>query len=128
MGRSVKKFKSKDDLYEQMSQMLVPKNILEDFEITDTREYKEYWLIELHEKADRMPSELRQKDDVVLDGYCDPIEMLSHSFVLKPVYLKIYRRRWKESNTNIHYSNAYDLALKGVKMVPEMGIFLKEED
>lgn len=128
MGRPVKQFKSKDELYEQISRMLVPANILQDFDITDTRELKEYWLIELHEKADRIPKELSQEKDIVFDGYCNSADMLSHSFVLKPVYLKLYRRRWKQSNTDKHYSNTYDFTLKGVKMVPELGFFLKEED
>jgi hypothetical protein len=128
MGRRAKNFKSKDELYEQISRMLVPENILQDFDITDTRELKEYWLIELHEKADRIPKELGQEKDIVFDGYTDPKEMLSHSYVLKPVYLKLYRRRWKKTNTDKHYSNTYDLTLKGVKMVPELGFFLKEED
>ena len=128
MGRQVKKFKSKDELYEQISRMLVPENILQDFDITDTRELKEYWLIELHEKAARIPKELIQEKDIVFDGYCNSVDMLSHSFVLKPVYLKLYRRRWKQSNTDKHYSNTYDFSLKGVKMVPELGFFLKEED
>jgi hypothetical protein len=53
---------------------------------------------------------------------------MSHSFALKPVYLKIFRRRWKQSNTDKHYSNGYDFQMKGLKIVPELGIFLKEED
>lgn len=128
MGRSVKKFKSKEELYEQIIRMLVPGKIIQDFEITDARELKEYWLIELHEKPDRIPAELQDEKQIVFDGYTEPKEMLSHSFVLKPVYLKLYRRRWKKPNTDKHYSNTYDLTLKGVKMVPELGIFLKEED
>jgi hypothetical protein len=48
-----------------------------------------------------------------------PIEMLSHSFVCKPIYLRLYRRRYKRSNRDEHFSNDYDLTLKGVKMVPE---------
>ena len=54
-------------------------------------------------------------EDVVLDGYCNPIEMQSHSFVCKPVYLRCYRRRYRRSNSDIHCSNEYELTLKGVK-------------
>lgn len=128
MGRNIKKFKSKEELYDQITSMLIPEKILLDFDITDTRELKEYWQIELHEKVDKIPVELQDLQDIVFDGYCNPIEVLSHSFVLKPVYLKLYRRRWKTSNTDKHYSNTYDFSLKGLKMVPELGFFLKEED
>jgi hypothetical protein len=68
------------------------------------------------------------KEEIVLDGFCNPIEMLSFGFSLGPVYLRIYRRRWKRSNKDKHFSNDYDLQLKGYKLVPELGIFLKEED
>ena len=76
-------------------------------------------------------------EDVVFDGFCNPLEMLSHSFVCKPIFLRIFRRRYtcalhevrgKRSNSDIHFSNEYDLTLKGVRMVPEMGFFLKEAD
>jgi len=71
---------------------------------------------------------LQKFDDVVFDGYTNPIEMLSHSFVCKSIYLRLYRRRYKRAGTDNHYSNEYDLSLKGVKMVPELGFFLKDED
>jgi hypothetical protein len=37
MGRKVKQFKSTEELYDKMSRMLVPENILEDFDITDVK-------------------------------------------------------------------------------------------
>jgi len=128
MGRRKKPAKSEQELYGFMSKMLIPEFILKDFEISDIAERKEYWLIELQENEDRVPDVLVHEKDVVLDGFCHPIELLSHSFVLKPVYLRVYRRRWKKSGTEQHFSNQYDLTIKGIKMVPELGIFLKEED
>jgi len=128
MGRSAKRHKSSEDVLKMLSKILVPENILQDFEITDTREYKTNWEIELHEKEERLPKQLVTETDMVLDGYCNPVEILSYSFSLKPVYLKLYRRRWKKSNTDQHYSNDYDFTIKGVKIVPELGFFLKEED
>jgi hypothetical protein len=53
--------------------------------------------------------------------------MLSHSFVCKPIYLRLFRRRYKRRGMDEHFSNEYELTLKGVKMVPELGIFLKDE-
>ena len=108
--------------------MLVPSHILSNFEIWDAREYKTRWVIDLREKSDLIPSELSVYEDIVLDGYCNSIEVLSHSFVCKPVYLRLYRRRYKRSASDTHFSNEYDVTLKGVRMVPEMGFFLKEAD
>ncbi len=89
---------------------------------------KNEWIVELEENQGLIPEVLQQYQDVVLDGFCHPIDVLGHAFALKPVYLRIFRRRWKQSSTNKHYSNTYDLTIKGLKMVPEFGIFLKEED
>jgi hypothetical protein len=69
----------------------------------------------MREKTGRVSSELSAYDDVVFDGYC------------KPIYLRLFRRHYKRSNSTEHYCNEYDVTLKGVKMVPELGIFLKDE-
>jgi len=128
MGRKKLVRQSTDALFSTVSQMLVPSHILSHFDIWDARENRDRWVIEMREKEGIIPSELSDFSDVVLDGYCNSIEVLSHSFVCKPVYLRLYRRRYKRSNSDIHYSNDYDVTLKGVRMVPEMGFFLKEED
>lgn len=126
MGQKRKERPSADRLLDTVSRMLVPSNILENFEIYGANEYPNSWVIELREKEGKIPIELKDITEVVFDGYCNPIETLSHSFVCKPIYLKVYRRRYKRSGEDTHYSNSYDLTLKGVKMVPELGLFLKE--
>jgi hypothetical protein len=128
MGRNKLARQSVDSLFLTVSTMLVPSHILEHFEIWDAKEYKERWVIEMREKEGKIPQEIQTYEDVVFDGYCNPIEVLSHSFVCKPVYLRLYRRRYKRSNQDTHFSNEYDVTLKGVRMVPELGFFLKEED
>jgi hypothetical protein len=128
MGRKSKELPPVAQMYATVCRMLVPEHILQDFEIYDARESPGRWVIEMREKSDRIPSSLASYRDVVLDGYCDPVEILSHSFVCKPIYLRLYRRRYKRSNSDEHFSNEYDTTLKGVRIVPEMGIFLKEED
>ena len=129
MGR--KKLVGRD--ISEMSQILigmfVPENILFDFEPWDIYGKQGQWTIELREKEIRIPKDLLAKNsDIVLDGFCNPIDMLSFGFSLGPVNLRIYRRRWKLSNEDEHFSNEYNLHLEGFKIVPELGIFLKEED
>ena len=128
MGRKKKERPSIDGLFSTAMNMLVPSYILEYFEMWDAQESLDRWVIEMREKESRIPFELSSYNDVVFDGYCTPVEMLSHSFVCKPIYLKLYRRRYKRAGRDEHYSNEYDLRLKGVKMVPELGLFLKDED
>jgi hypothetical protein len=126
MGRKKLERQSVESLFSTVGTMLVPEHILCYFEIWDAKEYKDRWVIEMREKPDFIPQELLEYEDVVFDGYCNPIETLSHSFVCKPIYLRLYRRRYKRSNEDKHVSNQYDVTLKGVRMVPELGIFLKE--
>ena len=128
MGQKRKPRPSIDELFSTVSRMLVPDYILVNFEIYGAKESASEWTIELREKEGFIPKELSSFDDVVFDGYCNPLDCLSHSFVCKPIYLKVYRRRYKRACDNKHYSNTYDLTLKGVKLVPELGLFLKEED
>lgn len=129
MGRKKLEKQSTSEMNEVLIGMFVPQNILNDFEVWDIYGKQGNWIIELREKENKIPKKLIQdKEEVVLDGFCNPIDMLSFGFSLGPVYLRIYRRRWKQSNEDKHYSNEYNLQLKGYKLVPELGIFLKEED
>ena len=142
MGRKKLERSSIESLFSKVSTMLVPEHtayfvhstsILAHFEIWDARESNTRWVIELREKEGFIPQDLSGCDDIVLDGFCNPLEAISHSFVCKPVYLRLFRRRYtcalhevrgKRGGSDIHFSNEYDVTLKGVKMVPEMGFFL----
>lgn len=126
MGRKKLEKQNLEDMFLMSMKMYVPETILENFEVFNIYKRHENWVIELREKEAKIPTNL--SGDVVLDGFCNPIEVMSFGFSLGPVYLKIYRRRWKQSNEDKHFSNEYDFTLKGFKMVPELGIFLKEED
>ena len=56
------------------------------FEVNHIENKPEEWIIELVEKEDRVPDVLKGKD-VVLDGYCNEIDILTHAFSLKKIYL-----------------------------------------
>lgn len=129
MGRKKLEPKSISDINQTLIGMFVPANILAYFAVWDIYGKQGNWIIELREKEEKIPKELLNKtQEIVLDGFCNPVDMLSFGFSLGPVYLRIYRRRWKKSNEDEHFTNEYDLHLKGYKLVPELGIFLKEED
>lgn len=117
--------KKEDSLFDQMAKILVPEVYLKDFTITSIQETSSEWLIELTEKEERIPKELEGKD-VVLNGYCDTVDVLTHSFSLKKIYLRFRRRRWKERGTTEHFQNQYDLHIAGAKITPTLGAFLKE--
>lgn len=113
------------NLLEQMSSILVPKEILQDFDITNIEERPAEWVVDVTEKAERIPQVLKDKQ-VVQDGFCNPISILTSFFALKKIYLQIHRRRWKETGSDKHYSNEYNLHLPGMKTTKEFSAFLKE--
>lgn len=114
-----------EDLLSSMASILIPKEYLENFEVSDVEEKSSEWIITLIEKEDRIPDVLSGKA-AVLDGYCNAVNIMTHAFSLKKIFLQIYRRRWKEPGSDRHYSNEYDLHLPGMKTTKEFGAFLKE--
>jgi len=81
MGRKRLERASTDALFSTVSSMLVPAHVLEHFDIWDAHEYSERWVIEMREKEGRIPLALSGFDPIVFDGYTNPVETLSHSFV-----------------------------------------------
>jgi hypothetical protein len=120
-----KKQQPKSDIQFELSRMMVPRDFLEFFEVHEVKELNNEWQIILHEKEHLIPDKLKEKPGVVLDGFCNPLQLLSHCFTLKPVYLIMKRRRWKQAGTNIHYSNEYTLTKDPSKLTPDMAGFLK---
>ncbi len=70
------------NLTEEIYKVLVPAEYLADFDLTYVENKQEEWILELVEKEDRIPKALLGKS-VVLDGYCNEIDILSHAFSLK---------------------------------------------
>jgi len=116
---------TEESLLRSMASILMPVEYLKDFDVKGVEDRPSEWVITLHEKEDRIPKELSGKE-VVLDGYCNPVSIMTHAFSLKKIFLEIYRRRWKEPGSDRHYSNTYDLHLPGMKTTKAFGDFLKE--
>ena len=113
-----------NDLLESM----LPKDICQHFEAVSINKKVYGYEMILEEYSKFVPSELLvDVSSTVLDGFCNPIELLHFSIKGKPLYLKLFRRRWKLSGSNIHYSNRYSLHPEGVKATHEFASFLKGE-
>jgi hypothetical protein len=116
----------KEDLHEQMYDLLIPKEILESFEIVSIKKNEEIVDIELVEK-ELIPAQLVGKQ-AVLNGYMNPIELQSYPIQGRKCYLKLKRRRWKVQGTtdSTDCHNEYDFAAEGTKATKMFGAFLKE--
>ena len=113
-----------EGLHRSLLGLHVPKSYLDYFELSKVRDKSDCWELILEEKSDLIPKEL-EGQDVVLDGFCNEISVLSHSFSLKKIYLVIQRRRWKPKGGGKHYSNQYDFHAEGAKITQEFADFLK---
>lgn len=113
-------------LTQSILQLIISEDILKDFQVEQVKELPEHIELILHEKKDRVPEALKEKK-AVLDGFCNPFELQSFPLKGKALFIKLYRRRWKEKGTQKHYSNQYDLNDEGVKATRQFGAFLKED-
>ncbi len=84
---SNKKKQPAKDISFELSRMMIPRDFLEYFEVFEIKELHSEWHMVLHEKESLVPDKLKDKPDVVLDGYCNPMTLQSHCFSLKPIYL-----------------------------------------
>lgn len=106
--------------------VLFPPEISMHFEIKDVKEYSDRIEIRMEELSELVPERLYLKEEIILDGFCNPIELQSFPLKGKSVYLRLYRRRWKEKGEKAHYSNIYDIHPDGVKATKDFATFLKE--
>jgi hypothetical protein len=116
-----------EELLSQFMKTLLPSEIYYNFNIVSLTEHSHGYEMRLEELREIAPCGLSSVGDIVLDGFCNPIELLHFSIKGKPLYLKIFRRRWKASGSSRHYSNHYNLHPDGVKATHEFASFLKGE-
>jgi hypothetical protein len=118
---------SSEELLKDLVRIFIPEAYLEHFDLYEVKDKSDCYELVLHEKQEKIPSHLQGKD-IVLDGFCNPISILTQAFSLKRIYLIVKRRRWKEAGSDRHYSNEYDLHPQGAKLTPQFVAFLKAVD
>jgi hypothetical protein len=118
---------SPDQLQAKLYSLLVSKEILNYFEITNVVEQSTSITINLTEKPDLIPEKLKGKEPV-LNGYLHDQDLQSYPVQGKSCHLVLRRRRWKEKGTDGKqcYWNEYDFAAEGTKATKAFGAFLKE--
>ncbi len=114
------------ELIKSLMSVFFPEEITQHFEITEVKQKKDYIHIRFDEQPELIPTAMTSSKEIVLDGYCNPLELQSFPLKGKPVYLKLYRRRWKYKGEKKHFSNSYNFNPEGVKATKEFASFLKE--
>ena len=111
-------------LLKELLSIHVPREYLAYFDLTTVLNKSDCWELVLVEREDLIPTLLEGKESV-LDGFCNPISVLTQSFSMKKILLVVKRRRWKEKGSDKHHSNSYELHEKGIKMTKYFAAFLK---
>jgi hypothetical protein len=120
-------YMEKNDLIAELLSMYFTPVISEHFEIKGIQKSIDRIDIRLEERPDLIPNALSDSTSVVLDGFCNELELQTYAVHERAVFLHIFRRRWKEKGQDKHYSNSYDLHPPGVKATHDFATFLKEQ-
>jgi hypothetical protein len=121
---------------EKLIERLLGKEWIERFEIGGVRElekgnpedFENELVVELREKANQIPEDLPLGVKLESKGFCDPIEVIDFPIGGVATYLKFYRRRWRDIQTQKEYRNEYDLRFPGTKLTRRFAAFLKGKD
>lgn len=113
------------ELIKSLLSVFFPEEITLHFEIKEVTEKSGYIQIRFEELPELFPAEMDLAQEIVLDGFCNPLELQSFPLKGKAVYLQLYRRRWKYKGSVSHFSNTYDFNPEGVKATKEFASFLK---
>ena len=111
-----------------LTQLLVPSDILEHFDYEYYEEISGVIRIHLVEKHDpkHLPKSMLGKSRNSLNGFMNPIELQTFPTQGKEVFLVLKRRRWKLFGSDKSYFNEYDFHEEGMIATKTFGAFLKE--
>ena len=121
--KMINKSQEKHSIDIQIYSLVVPKEILDDFEISKVEETVAELAIYLVEKLSKIPD---SDHELVHNGFMNSIELQGFPLQGKPCYYKLSRRRWKEQGTKKDYFNTYTYVVEGSKTTQKFGSFLKE--
>lgn len=110
----------------QLCSLLIPSEILLDFDVQKIEDTESFLMIELVEKKESI-SKLLSNEDLVSNGFLNALELQHFPMNGKKCILRLIRRRWKDKGSSSgNYFNTYSYAVTGTKVTPSFGAFLKE--
>jgi hypothetical protein len=105
-------------------QYILPKEILEYFEVIKVEEFGGRLVFHLDEKHE-LPSDFRP-GDYESKGFTKAVEIADFPIRDRAVFLHVRRRKWIDRQTGKVVSRTWDLTAHGTKYTKEFGAFLKE--
>lgn len=122
----IKNSSDKESIQHQIYSLIIPSEILSNFNIKEVIENEEELLIVLIEQERCIPKVLADKQ-VALNGFMNRLTLSHYPVMGRRCFLDIHRRRWKEKGvTNqVSYHNTYDFTAEGTMATKSFGDFLK---
>jgi hypothetical protein len=121
-----KKSQGQEQINNHFASLLVPAEILEDFNMEEVKERDNELVIILIEKESKVPV---NQGELIKDGYLNPVELSHYPVNGKRCFLVLKRRRWKGKHGDVqNIYNHYDYAQEGSKVTRTFGSFLKDID
>jgi len=110
---------------ESLLKYLLPKELLDYFELIEFSESQENILSFYLDEKSVIPAEHSEKP-LVSHGFDDPVTIQDFPLRQKRVYFVVRRRKWKDKATGKLYSRTWDLTARGTSYSKEFAAFLKE--
>lgn len=103
--------------------LLLPKELLEYFDITAADKNKDSYVIYLEEK--NISPEKYKDNKLASKGFYDPVTVQDFPLRGKACYLKVKRRRWTNLDTGTIVMRDWNLVASGTRITQEFASFLK---
>lgn len=105
-----------------LAQLILPSEILSDFEVARVEEESSLIRIYLDESV---KTEYKENPDIESKGFCDAVTIRDFPIRNKGVDLIVRRRKWYDKQNNRYFSDSYDLKAEGTRYSKEFAAFLK---
>lgn len=105
-----------------MAQLILPSEILSNFEVVRVEE--ESSLIRIH-LDESVKAAYKENPDMESKGFCDAVTIRDFPIRDKGVDLIVRRRRWHDKRNDRYFSDTYDLKAEGTRYSKEFAAFLK---
>jgi len=111
---------------QQILGIVIPEEILKDFEIEKIEEKEDERVFHMVEREDREP---KAGEELMKDGYMRPKDIVHYPSGMKRCTIRLKRRRWmsREDRRKCYY-NQYSYTEEGCKVTRQFATFLKGID
>ena len=106
-----------------LAQIILPKEILLNFDVVKVEEDSSLIRIHLDEK---IKEEYRDNPNIESKGFCEVATIRDFPIRDRGVDLVVRRRRWFDKSKGCSFSDKYDLKAEGTRYSKEFAAFLKE--